>query len=62
MRVRAHTTKLETPPARHRHVDRATVGADFSQANVHRLLGRTIIGWLTIIVVIELAVKYFEWS
>jgi len=33
--------------------------ADKSLAFVCRQLGRAIIGWLTVIIVVELAVKYF---
>jgi hypothetical protein len=29
---------------------------------VCRQLGRAIVGWLTIIIVIQLAVKYFGWN
>jgi hypothetical protein len=37
-------------------------GATKSLAFVCRQLGRAIVGWLTVIIVVQLAVKYFGWS
>ena len=44
------------------HSDKKRAGTDRSTNSVLRHLGRIIIGWLAIIIVVQLAVKYFGWS
>jgi hypothetical protein len=44
------------------HAKQATVETDYSALSVMHHLARAIIGWLTIIIVIQLVVKHFDWS
>jgi hypothetical protein len=52
-------------PAVRRALAQASEGPDSGAKSlpfVCRQLGRAIVGWLTVIIVVQLAVKYFGWS